>query len=372
MRLALLASLIAMTAGGVRAESGGRVAVLGDSLSTGAASHPALVYDGEALWRVFTGKVSVAPRREDLPPEASVPQAGELAPPRRLWPTSREFFGGPDWVYRNALQVLSRTYLDTEEYSWGYLMGMGLGVPAQDILIAGEDGARVEHIPRQLDRVLAATDGVLPERVLIMFTGNDLCGLSLDQVTTAQAFEEALDAGFAYLLTNGTPAPGGTEVRLLSYLGVLQLLNDEGILSKPVDAFGAATTCRALRANGYHARAVQDALAKPRTAEYPFAFGLFMPPNPAAFCPTLFGDPSRDADERTGFLANRVRAYREAEARSVQKIQAVAAQRGVKITFRHVTATAEVLFDGADIAADCFHLSPTGQLKVARAALKSF
>lgn len=347
---------------------GPAIAILGDSLATGAATHPALAFDGKALWNVFSGVQSVRPVRTDLPEDLGFLLAEPLAAPRRLWPTSREFFGGPDWVYRNALQTVSRAYLDTEEYSWGYLAARGLGIAPEGILIAAENGARVENMPRHVDRVLAVNDGALPERMLVMYTGNDLCGMTLGQVTTPDDFESALNTGFTYMLRNGRPAAGGTDVYLLSYLGILQLLHDEAILGKSISAFGVATTCRELRASGYRSK---DPAYDPNLPPEAWYFGAVMPPNPAAFCPTLFGNVGEDREETVSVLANRIREFREREVRAVDSARRRAEEAGVSVRFHHVTSTADLIFSGPDIAQDCFHLSPLGQAKVARAVLQA-
>jgi hypothetical protein len=346
------------------------MAVLGDSLATGAATHPAMAFDAKVLWDIFDGRLGIAPKLEDLPPGGPWIRPEPLDEPQRLWPSVREFFGGPDWVFRNMMQTIARTYLDTEEYSWGYMVARGLGLPAKNLMIAAENGARMEAMPRQIDRVLDATAGGMPDRILMMFTGNDLCGPNIDQITSAADYESALKNGFAYLLRNGKPSARGTDVYLLSHLGILQLLYEESIVAKPVRAFGAELTCGALRQQGYVPKdptAYDSGL--PVDAWW---FGMVMPPNPAAYCPTLFGFQSRSEtrEELTNTLANRIRSYRESESRAIQGASEQAQKSGTSVRFHHVTATADLRFVGEDIGQDCFHLSPKGQGKVAGAVLK--
>jgi hypothetical protein len=346
------------------------LAIVGDSLSTGAATHPALTFDAKALWAVFNGQTSVLPRRADLPADLAGPLPDPPPPPVRLWPTPREFFGGPDWVWRNALQSLSRSYLDTAQYSWGYLLGAGLGVSPGRIALAGEDGARYANMTRQLDRVLDYAGGVLPRRLAVLYTGNDLCGAGLSALTEASELQNDLRTGLNYLARNGTPPSGGTDVYVLSYLGVLQLLTEKSILAKEVHAFGGVMTCRELREAAF--RPPAPAALKSTSPEGPAAAGdmplffqMFMPPNPAAFCPTLFGAPDENG-ELVHALANRIRAFRVAQEEAVAAADR-AAPAGVRIHL--VRATADVAFTGEDIAPDCFHLALPGQAKVARAAL---
>jgi hypothetical protein len=346
------------------------LAILGDSLSTGAATHPALEFDTLNLWRVFTGALPVAPRRGDLPADLAATLGDPLPPPQRLWPSAREFFGGPDWVWRNTLQTLSRAYLDTAEYSWGYMLGAALGVPPRQIALAGEDGARVQNISRHMDRVLDASGGVLPRRVAILYTGNDLCGAAINQTTPAADFASDLASGLGYLARNGRPGAQGTDVYVLSYLSVLQLLTSDSILDKKVRAFGGEMSCRALREAGY--RAPEPASGAAAVVETLPAdawwFQAFMPPSPAAFCQTLFSPVGPEREQTLNALANRIRDYRERQQEVVRSVgDRLGSASGIR--FHYLAGTADVTFTGDDVALDCFHLSVAGQAKIARAAL---
>jgi hypothetical protein len=330
-----------------------RIAVLGDSLSTGAATHPALTFDTKDLWKVFSGETSVATG---------------LSPPQRLWPGPREFFGSGDWVWRNLLQGLSRHYLDSEEYSWGYVLATGLGVPPAELAIAGEDGARVEAIPRHMDRLLDATGGVLPEKVFLFYTGNDLCGPTMAYVTSSAEYEEDLRAGLEYMARNAKPGAGGSDVYVVGYLGVVQLINSDAILAKPVRAFGGESTCAKLREAGFRPGPDYDPDLPPEA----WYFGLVMPPNPTGFCATLFGGvgaTDKEREETIGALANRIRDYRGVQKKVVEELDArFAKERPARdLRLHYVNETTELAFVGEDIAGDCFHLSAHGQERVAKA-----
>lgn len=347
-----------------------QIAVLGDSLSTGAATHPALQMDAKQLWEVFRSTVDVS---------ALDPAGRELPPPQRLWPSRREFFGGADWVHRNMLQAISRRFLDTEEYSWAYTVAQSL-VPgdavsqAQGLAIAAEDGAKTEALPYQLERVLEASGGRLPSKVFVFFTGNDLCGMALSQVTSESDYRRALRTGLTAVL-RAKPAPGGSDVYVVGYLSVLQLLHGESILAKAVPAYGQTMTCRELREHGFRPKNPDYDPALPEDARW---FGLIMPPNPAGYCATLFTPANRGSDELIGALANRIRAYREIQQQVVAELsgkdQAKVPPTAVApadIRLHYLGATAELSFEADDIAGDCFHLSRLGQAKVAQAVISS-
>jgi lysophospholipase L1-like esterase len=334
-----------------------QIAIVGDSISTGAAAHPSLTYDPVALWEVFSGQTDLA---------------GAEAP-TRLWPSPREFGGGPEWVFHNAMQTVSRRYLDAPQLSWGALVANELQIQPKDVLLAAENGSRVATLPRQIDRVLAANGGALPPKVFVFFTGNDLCGPNISYVTEPEAFEASLYDGLQYARRAARPAPEGTTIHVVSYLSVLQLLHAEPILQKKIKSYGKERTCAELRAAAY--RPQDEATTKMQVPPEAWSFAMMMPPNPSAYCPTLFGGSTRDPkaqEELIGQLANRIRAYRDAAKRVVERAQTALASTGDGaggMSFRFVSGTGELIFGADDIAADCFHLSAAGQARVAAAVL---
>ena len=355
------------------------LAVIGDSLSTGAVTHPALAFDGHVLWDIFNGTLSVAPRLADLPANFNTGLKEPLVAPQRLWPTPREFFGGADWIWRNALQSVSRSYLDTAEYSWGYLLATRLGVAPSELAIGGEDGAQVDRMTRHIDRVLAANAGVLPKRLVIFYTGNDLCGASMAEVTSAEEYGRRVANGLSYLLRNAQAAPGGSDIYLASHMNILQLMTSDSILDKKVRAFGGESTCRELRQRGFRPTAEQaehlrvkpvggDAASSPEA----WYFAMAMPPSPAGFCATLFaGGEGKAREDEIHALANRIRSFREKQVQAVEQASGTAKPQGAEggLRLHYLEATAGVKFLGEDIAQDCFHLSIAGQAKIAEAML---
>jgi hypothetical protein len=339
------------------------VAILGDSLSTGAGSHPALEFDSQSLWKVFTNETSIAPQISDIPEPERFGLEDDFSPPVRLWPSRREFRGGFDWVFRNLMSALSQRYLNTEEYSWGYLVGRALGVPSSKILIAAQDGARTMAIPRQIDRVLSATGGVYPAKIFLFFTGNDLCGPTLSMVTRKDDYGEQLKSGLEYLYRNGRPAAGGTEIHLVGFLGILQLLHADTILDQPVRAFGEMTTCRELRKKNY---TPEEPKLNPDLPPEAWYFSMVMPPNPSAYCPTLFGRGIGGSKENIGDLANRIRDFREIQ-KNMPKQFADRGDSGFRL--HYVETTTKLVFSGKDVAGDCFHLNAHGQSRVAATVL---
>jgi len=347
-----------------------KVAILGDSLATGAGAHPNLTFDKGVFAQIFNNKIAVNPVVSDIPEYERFGLEGiadgPLAAPQRAWPSSREFKGGAEWIFQNFMAAISHKYLNTEEYSWGYLTARGLGVPADNILIAAQDGARTKDIPRQLDRILDLTQSVLPEQILVLFTGNDLCAPRMSMVTNATDYESDLNTGIEYLIRNGKPHPNGTTVYVVGFLNALQLLHSDEILNTKVTAFGEEMSCKQLREQRYQNLNADVPAPGGENALEAFLY-MNMPPNPLAYCPTLFGTSIDSEAGSIGKLANRIHEYRDAQKKLV-KNYTEAETPG--LNWEYVDSPTKVIFDGNDIAGDCFHLSPHGQSKVAAAILQ--
>lgn len=143
------------------------VAVLGDSISTGAVAHPDIGFDGQKLNAIVAGKLTLEPDTGQIEQIQSTPFgiAADFEAPTRLFMSRREYLGGLQWFGKHLLVAVSHLYLDVEQYTWANFIARKLGTPPQDILIAAEDGARIASATRQLDRVLDHTKGILPRHL---------------------------------------------------------------------------------------------------------------------------------------------------------------------------------------------------------------
>ncbi len=349
------------------------MAILGDSISTGAASHPALEYDPFVLWRIMTGELSVNAKAIDIPGRQEFKITDSVEAPRRLWPSSRENDGASGWIWLHAVQALSRTALDTEEYSYGYLAGRALGLKPEQIWFAGDNGTRADHATLHAARVIEASHGELPSRILMLYTGNDLCSQSWDSMTEASQYGAGLLDALRYLARNGQSAPGeSTVVYLPAFLPVTTLLNEPSINEKKIKFYGTETTCAEARKRMFAPpdSVLSDKAKIPEDPRYAM-FAQFMPPNPALLCPTLFAQTPNDT-QRQSLLANRIRAYRDAQKKAVETFNKTISENPTraKIEARYIEETASVRFLGDDVSADCFHLSASGHAKVTDALLK--
>lgn len=339
------------------------LAIVGDSLATGAVTSPELKFDGTDLWSVFSGVKPLRATSGQIPDNRyfNITEPTPAAP-KRLWPDQREYRSFYEWIGVNFLAGVARLFLDTEEYSWGYLVGRQHQVAASEILIAAENGARSDRAIVQMDRILTTTGGVIPRKVYMMFAGNDLCGLTATTITSGEDYGANLERSLQYLVRNGTLNEGGTEIAIAAPLSMLQLVDSPAILAKQVYAHGKTMTCQELQA-------VQTPLQIPDKEDV-FATMLLtnLPASPVAYCRTLF--PPKDPaarGEQLAFLSNRLRSYREHGKKMVQKIGPELAKKNINL--RWIDWTSALTFQADEIANDCFHLSVLGQAKLAKAVI---
>jgi len=344
------------------------MAVFGDSISTGAASHPALAYDSLLLWKAFTGEVDLSAKLEHLPAEQQRLLQNSLTPPQRLWPGSRQNDGGFGRAWLYTIQAFSRATLDTEEYSFGYLLGRSLGFAPQNIWIVGDNGSRAAHGVVQAARLLETSHGELPSHLLILFTGNDLCAATWGDMTSAESYGQDLRRTLQYLRKHGRSSEGKTvQLYLPAFLPITTLISSEAVASKNIVYYGEQTTCREARKRLFTA-SEKDRLRGPVDDSRYLMFSQMMPPNPALLCPTIYSTASSEP-ENLSILANRMRAYREqqqAVTESLNREWTSSKEKGPAMQIHYLASSAQINFEADDIAGDCFHLSAVGQHKLAK------
>jgi len=120
------------------------LAVLGDSMSTGAAANPKIEFDSRSLWDVFNGSSDVSLTSTAVPKEFKK-YLNDADWPERVRPSVRENDGGSGWVWQNVMQMISGRTIEEHRLSYGYFVGRALGYDSRNILIAGENGARASR-----------------------------------------------------------------------------------------------------------------------------------------------------------------------------------------------------------------------------------
>ena len=340
------------------------VLFLGDSISTGGASHQDIRFDSGYLRQIFGDEV----QRIFLPElsERIVAQGFSPFPlqqqPRFLPLARREFLGGLLWFYQSTLRAISQRYLDTPQYAWSMILASKFTTKSQDVFLAADDGSRLASGPRQVDRYLETVSTKLPGKVFVFFTGNDLCGPSMSYVTSASDYERQLSQLLTYINRNAQPADSGSDIFILDPISVMQLVQSQEILDKEVPAHGKTMTCLSLQKSNLLDLKSPGKSTDVTNPTYADAVLPLLPQRPNDYCSTVF------TPENTGELANRIREYRG-------RIKAVASafsqrrsnkefQQGFRI--HHLESSGNISFGAEDIANDCFHLSGFGHLKMAQ------
>jgi lysophospholipase L1-like esterase len=342
------------------------LAILGDSTSTGAGSHPKLEFDSKNLWDVFNAKLDLSVTPAMVPEDFRSFFGQNSDQPARVGPSRRENDGGTGWIWHNVSQGISARTIEAHSLSYGYLLGRKLGHAPENILIAGENGTTSRHAWIHAARLVDARQGDLPSKIILFYTGNDLCSGRIGSVTTASDYGDSLLEGMKYLALNGHAHAQGTKIYIPSFLTVTTLLHEPSILAKKIRLHGEEVTCEEAR-NRFFARKANVPPSGDTSDPRYLYFSMFMPPSPVQFCPTLFG-PERNDSAHLSQLANRIRSYRDAQKNVVERFNEWRGKKlpSTAIEAVFVSATETLQFGGDDVGADCFHLSSEGQAKVAR------
>ncbi len=340
----------------------GTIAVIGDSISTGGASHSALAFDIEKMETVFNGqqKLDIDPATRDfLSREGITPP---LTPPQRLGLSPREFTHPLVWIFNNFVTSMSTQYLDMEEYSWGYLLSRFHG---DTILIAARDGEKSFQARQQVDRILDNAKDQSLDQVFIFFTGNDICAADPALITTRDEYTQNIGTAVRYLIKNARPKLNGgiTHIWLMDPLGVSQLATSPEILSKRIPAFGAEHSCRELQSDevnkGFISKQTDDASSLGMRA----ILSQIFQGGPYGLCPSLFAYHKTGTLEDLMPVSNALASYREGLIDLVKELDTVNPAYRV----HQLNAPSTLMFAAEDIGNDCFHLSVRGHMKIAKA-----
>jgi lysophospholipase L1-like esterase len=331
--------------------SGTSVVIFGDSVASGAASHPAIEYSGDVLWEVLNGEVDVTAKAGDVPFLNGL----ELERPRIIYLSESEIANHPLESTTTLLtQSISSIFLNTEEYSWGYQVGRKLGAPGSKIFFASTNGAQSADFLKQVQRFLTVSAGQLPKYIFVMFTGNDLCSIYGMGMTNADLYYSNIEAGLN-LITEMPPHPEGTNIVLAGILPVTQVYQSQSILDHKVKAHGKEVTCRELR---------ESKFLRPEGVQPKYAvtalFSQIFPPNPSLMCPSLFAE-DKVMKSQISDVATTAGLYRDALDRLANAYRKKVS--GFNVSY--LKDLSSIKLEGKDIAQDCFHLSIEGQSKVA-------
>ncbi len=325
------------------------IAVVGDSVTTGAATGEGIEATIPSLKNLF-GDFFASQR-------FTAAKVVKEAPTRVFY--SRAEFQKSAWYKKIMLNFGAKASLrlDSPENSFGYKLGRSWGVHPSDIVIAGQDGARVEDIPWQLSRIFEMKPATLPPMVILSFTANDLCDASvLTKPLEVLKIEFTTQLGRAWHNAANVlrAAPRGTDFLVLAPLDVTTLINNGEIQAKSVSFEGrGAVTCQdihmGLGGETFAARMMDRTL------------GLM--------CPSV---------TRTNHTeVAKIQRLKDLQLAMIEiwekQINLLNAQyNSKKMNWTLVNEVRALHFTADDIAHDCFHPSAAGHEKIAQEILKAY
>jgi hypothetical protein len=353
-------TLRAQTQAAVRPAPGDNwMAVVGDSSSTGAASHPSFVPSFASLlnkareYVMESRMTDLAPRFADYPSPEEFGITDPVAPATRVVYSQHEWQAaeaGGHVVQKNA-EAKASLKLDTEEYSFAYMAGRALGIKPERIVFTGQDGKRIGTMAAQFERILEVGSATLPPLVLVSYVANDFChpnNFTRPVSEFASEFGGDLRPQFQ-AIRNMPPDPRGTRIVILAPLDVANLLSNDELLTQRINLSGEEMTCGDLRkgraASSYRARKLQDILVQE-------CKGVLTPS----------ADPAAHLQ--------RVRDLQKAQLEVLQREAAEfnrTAPSGLRVEI--ALSTKDIHFLAGDLAGDCFHPGLGAHTKIARQLL---
>lgn len=339
------------------------MAILGDSGSTGAASDVNLKPN---LFSILGAVADIASQTglEHTPPPLSNFPNPERFKIDRVDPMNRVVYSYDEYVQaakENDIRSLNQgakasMVLDVQEHSNGYMIGRTLDIRAEDIVLVGQGGARVNAIPRQIARIFEMKTDTLPPLVLMSFTANDFCNPKIftDPMERLKRYfdvslQESFDKAERYMIAH----PKGTRFVVLAPLDVANILTNEDVLQQTVQFEGLGKiSCGQVRRGDtrktFLSRQMTDSL---QTA-----------------CKAVLQTKPTDTDR-----LDRIRLI-QSEFNEIWKkhIRVLNEKYNSKnIQFEYVESTRDMKFAKGDVANDCFHPGVNGHAKVADHVLKT-
>lgn len=248
--------------------------------------------------------------------------------------------------------------MDVLENTFGYVVGRGLGMNAQDIVFLGEDGARVSKISQQLARLQDVRSETLPPYVLVHLSGNDLCepGALTDEIPArAAAFRAKLNEEWSKVLASAKAHRLSTEVIILDSPDVRDAFTNEQLLNQKVP-FGiwgqSEVSCQQMRAGTMPTSLLAGTVATILQK----------------VCPSIASTKPSDTAR-----IERLQKVQDAYRQQWREVAAELNQKQKGIHFRFLSPSAEEKFvpQAGDMANDCFHPSVIGHARAAGSLLKA-
>jgi hypothetical protein len=310
------------------------IGLVGDSSITGAASHPE--FHATIIGVLDSAMKHLNPKEEVLSPI-------------RVMYTTEEFKEAEHRgrAFELNLQSDLSQKIDTEEYSFGYMLGRTLGLSADQIVIAAQDGAKVSSMYKQMLRLLAVGSPTLPPLILVSYVANDLCSPKVFSESVEKfRTDYAKDVNFQFdRIAQMPPASGGTRIFIIQPLDLANVLANPDLLSQKVPLESHKdVSCEELR-----------------SGKFGNDFTKLMQNSLRGQCSALFNltdNPGRHLAQTRELQSIQTQVLREA-------IENFNNRSDLRIKMILATSPQSIHFTAGDLANDCFHPSPKGAAKVA-------
>jgi hypothetical protein len=319
-----------------------KMAILGDSTVTGAATNPYL--------KPFFANL------------AGVLLVNFISPGHKTGRAKmrRETYSAKEYAVANekgdllsllAESRLSRSF-DTPEYSFAYDVGLGLGISPREMLLVAQDGQKVRSISRQLDRVMGITKDSLPPMLLISYGLNDIChpnDVGAEVAAFKSRFKQTVQSQISEI-TRLKPNEKGTVVFISAPLDATNLMDNDELMSQIIPFEGASlldlkdvVTCTQLRDKSFARQTIPGQGL--RNAFIGMCKGLRQDVN----------DPKARVEK--------VRQLQNAQIEAWKEVLAETQVPGFK--FILAESVRKIRFTAGDLANDCFHPSVSAHRKIA-------
>lgn len=349
--------------GGASLTDGGGIVqalVLGDSLSTGALTHPDSVVDAQQLWeRIQDGE------EFELDTALMGDGEGDGEPPvSRIDDGSQaDFFAEVASDLKSDLQEL----IEFPAYSWASQLA-DLEDSEGVVALAAQNGARASAAESQASAFVAnlqdgGVDGVMPGKTFVFFSGNDLCqgNGSLDSVTAAKAYGESIENGVKTLLTNLKAPDGGATVYIIGHLDLAAFFSDGSVFDeKKIEVRGREMSCSDYLKDS-EAPTIKDGESLADAGQTQLYHPVEICESMVSMVPGTGLEPAADPSKVKALIDD----YRSASRAEAERLNREFEGEGVSVAY--VDAVEDLAFDSEDVSNDCFHLSVAGQKKIASA-----
>lgn len=339
------------------------MAIVGDSGATGAASNKDMQPNIFSLlkWGLFFGYQGKL--YTEVPPLSDFPHPerfnlSSIEPMTRVLysQSEAEKSEAKDGIWKLNGEAAGSLAVDVQEHGNGYMLGRTLGIAAQDIVLVGQDGARVSAIAKQFARIYEMNTKTLPPLVLVSFTANDFC----DSKVLTQSVEERKDI-FADSLAKSwqeaapflKPHPNGTQIIVLPPLEVANVLENPSLLQQTVNFQGiGSVTCQRLREDdgidGVFSKTLAQSLG--------------------GMCKSVLLTKPSDKS-RVQRIKDIQNAFNEAWKKQIDLLNVEYSGKG--LYWIYPENLRELRFEKGDLANDCFHPGVGGHAKIADQILKT-